>query len=74
MAGVQPGQTYINNKSGGTVRVVRIGRSYYLGPSAWIEGLDGKRGRWKTLAALHTDGKPRKSGYSLKAALTSEES
>jgi hypothetical protein len=65
MTAVEPGQTYTSNTGGAPVRVVRIDRSYYLGPSAWIEYLDGKRGRWVTMRKLHTDGKPRRSGYTL---------
>lgn len=77
MTAVQPGQLYHHNKTGKQVIVRRVVRSAtdspayrpYSGfPEALIESCDDGplRPRWVRLAVLHTDGKPRRSGYSLK--------
>lgn len=71
MTAVQPGQTYTTNdpRGGPNVRVERVDTTGSAGsgrPSAWVvDALTGARGRWVQLKALHTDGKPRRSGYSL---------
>ena len=61
---VKPGQVYINSGSGSSVRVTEVDHGYYLGPSARVETLEGKRGRWVSLRKFHTSA-DRKTGYRL---------
>ncbi|WP_435108115.1 hypothetical protein [Nocardiopsis synnemataformans] len=60
------GQHYASNTSKTTIRVLNIDHDYYLGPSAWVENTTTpRRQRWVSLRKLHTDGRTRRTGYSL---------
>ncbi|WP_435112188.1 hypothetical protein [Nocardiopsis synnemataformans] len=64
---VESGQLYRHNKTGKQIIVRRMAPDYASGPKALIENADDGplRPRWISLDQLHTDGKPRKTGYNL---------
>ncbi|PRX91945.1 hypothetical protein [Allonocardiopsis opalescens] len=65
---IEPGQTYKSSHPGGgpQIRVLAVYPGSARGPSAEVENVNGaKRTRMVALSQLHTDGKPRRSGYSL---------
>lgn len=71
MTAVQPGQIYESapdrDRVVRRIRVLRVAPGHTARPSAYVENVDGpKRPRWIALDKLHTNGKARRTGYSLK--------
>jgi hypothetical protein len=63
---IRPGQIYESAPdSEGVVRRIRITRYTPGHARAHVTGTDGKRFRQIRVTQLHTDGKPRKTGYQL---------